>query len=386
LPPLLASLKTSEPSGSEWILRTLRGFGAAAVPALIETLQASDPGVRAAAAKTLADLGSEAGAAERALFTAASDPDPKVQAAALRALIALRSESPRLQTLLESALTSNSAELRKVGAAGLAAFGGAATLGADGLLVLFADEDAATRLTAVQALGQLGAKAAPAVPALLQRFDDPALQLPIVDTLGRIGSPAAPAVPKLAELAAKGAPEWRVAALIALGSIGNEAAAALPAIYEGTRDPSFDVRAAAVPALVKVESDEAKLIEVLVRSVSDETGRVRRPAAQAIGKFGDRARAAVPALVAMLERDNDRGPAFEALKAIGVVTVPDLKKMLGAKDAKVRVFACESLGKLGPQAADAVSDLESIANKSDSEALRRAAKEALAKIAPAQTP
>jgi HEAT repeat protein len=63
------------------------------------------------------------------------------------------------------------------------------------------------------------------------------------------------------------------------------------------------VRAAAVPALAKVESDDAKLIEVLVKAVSDETGRVRRPAAQAIGKFGDRARAAVPGLVAMLERD-----------------------------------------------------------------------------------
>jgi HEAT repeat protein len=69
-----------------------------------ETLQARDPGVRVAAAKALADLGSEAGPAEKALFTAASDPDPKVQAAGLRALVALRSESPRLRNAFGSSV------------------------------------------------------------------------------------------------------------------------------------------------------------------------------------------------------------------------------------------------------------------------------------------
>jgi HEAT repeat protein len=382
LPALLAELKKSDTAGSEWILQTLRGFGAPALPVLSETLQASSPALRIAAARTLAEMGPEAALAEKPLLTAAGDSDPAVQAAALRALVASRSESPRLRPLLEAALKSSSPELRKAGTAGLASVGGATTLGADGLIVLLADEDAATRLLAVQSLGQLGAKAAPAVPALIERMNDPALQLPIVDTLGKIGSAAAAAVPRLTELATTGGAEWRVAAIVALGGIGREAASALPVIYDGARDPSFDVRAAAVPALVKVESDEAKLLEVLVKAVSDETGRVRRPAAQAIGTFGDRARAAVPGLVAMLERDNDRGPAFEALKAIGVVTVPDLQKMLGAKDAKVRVFACESLGKLGSQATDAVAALEPLAKAGEGDAVGRAAREALKRINP----
>ena len=140
-----------------------------------------------------------------------------------------------------------------------------------------------------------------------------------------------------------------------------------------------------MPALASVESDDAKIIAALTAALSDETGRVRRPAAQALARFGERARPAVPGIVAMLERDIDRVVALDTLRAIGLRSVPDLLKVLAVKDPKVRVFACESLAALGPEAKDATARLRELLN-GQPQPVQDAARTALAKIEPAPAP
>jgi HEAT repeat protein len=379
LPALLDILQKSKPEQSKWVLRTLHSFGPPAVPVLGEALKSNNPEVRVAAANAVGEMGRDAVGAATPLFVLTKDSTPAVQAAAFRALVAIHADSERLKPLLQEALTSQNTDVRKAAAAGTAALGGAAALGVDGLLDLLADDNAAGRLAAVQALGQLGDKAAPAMNALVTHLDDAALQSSIIETLSHIGPAAAPAVPKLLELAKKG--DQRTTILPVLTGIGPGAKEALPMIYAAVRDSLPDVRASAVTALAAVETDDAKAIEVIVPLArSTESGKVRRATAHALAKYGSAASAAVPGLISMLEKETERGEAMRALKAIGVKNVPDLVTMLSVRDPRVRTFACESLGNLGADAKDAAPKLREIA--AEDGALRASANAALKKIDP----
>jgi HEAT repeat protein len=376
LPIILKTLQEGPPQDSAWALLALRGFGAPAVPVLAEALRHPHPTVRAAAAVTLGSMGRDSADAVNPLFVLTEDASPEVQAAALRALIAQRADAARLKPLLQAALGSQNADVRKAGAAGTAAFGGAAQLGVPGLLDLLADEDAVGRVAAVQALGQLGAQAAPAVGPLAARLDDLALQSPIIETLGKIGPAAAPAVPSLVALAKS--TDQRATVLPALTKIGPGSSTALPLIYACLNDQAGDVRAAAVTALAAVESDQTKALATLIPLAGDASARMRRAVSAALVQYGAAARPAVPALVRMLPSENERGDALRALQAIGVDSVPELKKMLGIKDQKVRAFACESLGALGPAAREAAPQLHALLAQDDK--LRTPITAALAKI------
>jgi HEAT repeat protein len=323
-------------------------------------------------------MGLDAAPAMHTLFTMASGGDPNVQAAALRSLVALRAEPRVLKPLLEAAMTSASPDVKRAGAAGVAANGGAAELGVDSLVALLSDNDPAGRLSAVQALGELGPKSAPAVNSLVEHFEDPALQVAIVETLKRMGPGAAPAVPRLLELAAKNSGEQRATILPALAAIGPAAAAALPMIRACAKDPVQELRASAAPALAAVDPDEAEVLSTLLTLAQDKSGMVRRATAPELGKLGSRAEAAIPALMAMLDQDTERSLALAALKSIKVRNVPDLLKMLSMRENKVRVFACDSLGALGPAAKEAVPQLRDLLSSPSS--VGDAARKALACI------
>ena len=382
LPAVLAALQGAPAPDAERLLGLLRGFGKPAIPVLLEALKHPSPQVRAAAAKALGGMGREAKSAAEPLFALASDTEAPVRAAALRALVALGASSEKLKPLLDTALRDAAPEVRRAAAAGLAGSGGANGLGIASLVDLLDDENLATRRSAIEGLGGKGAAAASALPAVIERLSDPDLQIPAITALGKIGPAASPAVPRLIELAKSGAVTSRVAALSAITGISREASAALPVVYDSLKDGDIDVRAAAIPALVAVESDESKTIATLVRAVSDENGRVRRPAAAALSKFGERARAATPGLITMLERDNERGVALLSLKVIGVRSVPDLLRALSLKEPQVRVFACDQLAALGPEAKDAIPRLKELAG-GQPPAVQDAARAALAKIEPA---
>jgi HEAT repeat protein len=378
LPALLSALKDAKPAANEWIFHTLRGYGGAAVPALTEALQNPKAEVRVSAIQALGAMGMDATPAMHTVFTMASGDDPRVQAAALRALVALHAEPRHLKPLLEAAMASPSPDVKRAAAAGMAATGGAAALGVDSLIALLTDDDAAGRLSAVQALGELGPASAPAVNALIAHFEDPALQLAIIETLRRLGPAAAPAVPRLLDLATKNGGEQRATILPALAAIGHAADAALPMIRACVKDPTPEIRASAAAALAAVDADDAEVLSTLLTLLRDSSGTVRRATAPELGKLGPRAEAAIPGLVAMLDQDTERALALAALKSIKVRNVPDLLKLVAMRDAKVRVFACDSLGALGPAAQEAAPKLHDLLLAPSP--VQEAARKALARI------
>jgi HEAT repeat protein len=378
LPALLSALKDAKPAANAWIFRTLRGFGAAAVPALSEALKNPKVEVRVAAIQALGAMGLDAIPEMHTLSTMASGAEPKVQAAALRALVALHAEPKHLKPLLEAAMASPLPDVKRAAAAGLAATGGAAELGVDSLVALLSDDDPTGRLSAVQALGELGPKSGPAVNALVEHFEDPALQVAIIETLRRLGSAAAPATPRLLELATRNRGEQRATILPAFAAIGHGAGAALPMIRACIKDPSPDIRATAAPALAAVDPDEAEVLSTLVTLLRDGSGTVRRATAPELGKLGPRAEAAIPGLIAMLDQETEKGLALAALKSIKVRDIPELLKLLTMRESKVRVFACDSLGALGPAAKEAIPQLHDLL--STAAPVSDAAKKALARI------
>jgi len=106
-------------------------------------------------------------------------------------------------------------------------------------------------------------------------------------------------------------------------------------IYAAVREETADVRASAATALAAVEPDDAKVLAALTPLVdSGQSGKVRRASAHALAKYGPAARAAVPGLVTMLNKETERGEAMRALKSIGVRTVPDLVAMLAVRDPR----------------------------------------------------
>jgi HEAT repeat protein len=149
-------------------------------------------------------------------------------------------------------------------------------------------------------------------------------------------------------------------------------------IYACLNDPASDVRAVAAIAVATLENDQSKVLDTLIPLADDTSGRMRRAVATVLPQYGAAARPAVPALVRMLSRENERNDAMKALKIIGVETLPDLQKMLAVKDSKVRMFACEALGLLGPAAKDAAPQLRDLLNQDSS--LRGPITAALAKI------
>ncbi len=382
LPALLQELST--PAGPEvhqdWVFRTLRDMGSSAMPALIAGLTSSSAPVRAAAVRALGDLPIESPKVVKTVSDLAKDSDADVRAAALRTLSNVRTERDSALPRLEAALNDSAPQVRKAAAAGLVSLGAVGKISVPGLLDLMGDPDTATQTAAVRALGDLGPAAISAVPVLIDKLSNAALQSTAAEALGKIGAPSEPAIPRLLEMARGKDRELQIVSLQAMGAIGQPADQVLPALYDGLKSDDFQLRYVSLQGLAKAETDKDKLLPVLLNALQEQTGgRMRRVAAQSLKTYGDKAQPAIPALIAMLDRDMDRAIALETLRAIHVRDVNPLLTALNHKDANVRAFACESLGDLGPDAKEAVPVLEQKA-QGDSEVVRGAAKKALERI------
>jgi len=175
--------------------------------------------------------------------------------------------------VLADALSDSDIEVREVAAAALADFGPDAELALPKLLTAAGDESSLVRRRAVRALGCLGS-CEDALPALVAATDDPdpGVSLQAAATLGDLGAAAAPAVPALMALLWTGDVRVRAVIGVALARIGE---AAVPALAQSLRHPSVDVRLKATQILAKI-GPEANLaipaLEHLTRS-SDPTLR-----------------------------------------------------------------------------------------------------------------
>ena len=210
------------------------------------------------------------------------------------------------------------------------------------------NDDNAIRASAADALGPFGEAATDAIPQLIQALQDSyePVRLNAAYALGTIGEPA---VPHLIEtLGHENAPTRRVAAY-ALAAVG---APAVPALREALQHTEDAVRIEATYAFAQIGDPAEAAIPALIEHTKDPAVEVRRYLADAFGGIGPAAAPAVPALIEMLENDEDKQARFEAALALAQIgpdasdAVPALANALRDPDRYVRDNAIHALKRI----------------------------------------
>ncbi len=314
-----------------WARTILKNSGALAMPALEEGLDSEHASVRFLALDALGGLGSLSRQLEPKYRKATSDPVVAVRLAALVALEAVDADPRRLATILRRRCTDESPEVRAV---------------------------------AVRLLGKSKDGNQQAFELVDRALEDrdPAVRLAAVAALEDFGAEAEASMPKLNALAAEADGAMRLAILGTLAAVGDGASEALPMVQASLEDSDPLVRGAAISALVAIEPEGESLTETLSKMLSDKSPSVRHPAIEGLGQRGEGARSAAPLLFKLLDEDEDRGEVLDALRRIRP-TDPDLYIIaLDNKEPRVRLFACEALGRLGKKAEKAIPQLERLTN------------------------
>ncbi len=192
----------------------------------------------------------------------------------------------------------------------------------------------------------------------------------------------------------------RAAAATALGKFQRGLDPFIPALLrtlEHDADPM--VRNSCATAPMGPPQASAAVIPVLIQGLESRDGEVRCAAAAGLEQFGDEARAAVPALIAVakdptpfsrLNPETDRGlPADRAIRALGRIApdtpsaeaaVAALIEALPSKSHLMRSEAAFALSQFGGKAAGAIPRLQTLSREDSNPDVRSAATGALARI------
>jgi HEAT repeat protein len=303
------------------VFKAAPSLGDKAVPLLVELLHDKNPTVRIGAAFALEGLAKDAAAAVPDLAKALQDPNEDVRLAAARALARIGpSARNALREILEALGDSNP----KIGLAAEAA---------------------------LEAMGQLGKEDVSILCGCL-KSPNVAVKAYAANTLDSMGRSAVDAVPVLTETLNDGDAGLRRTAASALGKIGAPARSAIPALTLALKDRDKSVREKAVQSLVKMGSSSGAVTALLEALKNDDEN-----------------------VVEIAENGLDEQIALTADNVHGLVEVVQASK------TKARIFAMAALGKIGPDAKEAVTAL--IDELRDSEpSVREAAASALGKIGP----
>jgi len=256
------------------------------------------------------------------------------------------------------------------------------------------DDNAEIRFLAARTLGYIGPKARRSVRSLIRAVSDKdeSVKYEAIIALGKIGPRARPAIRTLAALLKKQDGQTRMLAARALAGIGNTS---IKTLVRTLKSRDRKIRAPVMDALVETGPASVKHLVKILRSrprydrqQEQKDWSVHRCAAEVLGKIGQDAADAVPALVDMLEDSGIRKTAAEALGNIGpgaVDAIGDLSSALKDEDKELRKIAAKALGKIGAEAEYAVRDLTMVL-KDENYHVRRAAAESLALIGSASVP
>jgi len=249
--------------------------------------------------------------------------------------------------------------LRTAAATALANFGADAKPAVKALHALLAEKDAKLKLAAVVALGQIGPAAREAIPDLLEVLTDGdnAQKLAAIEAVGRIGAESKISVKALAGLLDSPDAQMSALAVEGLARMGKNGTAVLA---ERLKNPDVNQRLLILRALVATKSDARGAVAELLALTSDENPEIQRLARRALDALG---KGAVTDLVKLLkdpaQPDPTRLSAAAALAKLepGKENLVDLGKLLKDPKVEVRRAAAESLGRLTPDAVDALAEL-----------------------------
>jgi HEAT repeat protein len=245
-----------------------------------------------------------------------------------------------------AALQSPDLDLRRRSATLLGQYKEAATQAIPALVEALNTSDATLQTNAARSLALMGPSALPPLLRVL-REAPPAVRLSAVRGLGQMRAAAGPAVPDLVAILADANAdlELRTAICDSLGLIGPAASIAcpvlrtlLPATDAGLRKSAIQALGSVAPSVVENVVENVTALMVVLDHPDD--GSVIQ-AAQALGKFGDKAKPAVPRFIRLLEKNKESADRTAT--------------------RWVRQAVTAALAEMGPAAAEAVATLAVIA-------------------------
>src|SRR6266545_2450435 len=232
------------------------------------------------------------------------------------------------------------------------------------LVAALHDDDAKVRETAAHAIGLMGPEALSALVGMLCH-DDKYVRRHAVWSLGKLGPLARPALADLCHSLKDPDPRTASGAAQALGAMGADGADAVPQLAEAMRGTNIVLCRLASKALSQIGPPA---LATLIAHLQHADPFVRGESALAIGWMGAAARSAVPFLARVV-----RGPESALLRtpAPPSITPPTISppnsgaltpQQVGepadvSADVNCRVYAAQALGRIGPAAAGALTDL-----------------------------
>jgi HEAT repeat protein len=209
-----------------------------------------------------------------------------------------------------------------------------------------ADSDYFSRWYAARTLARIGPEARAALPDLGRALGDPAMDVrkEAAEAIVRMGDPG-PAAPRLVAALADPSEPVRALAAEALGGTG---AAVLSEIIKVVEHGGPEAQRAAIEALSRIGPPARPAAAVLMGALRDEIARTERQAA-AIENIGIRD--------SFMRHHVPEQAVSRALGRMGPAVVPPLLEMVNSQEYVKAWFACDILGRMGPEAASATPGL-----------------------------
>jgi HEAT repeat protein len=222
---------------------------------------------------------------------------------------------------------------------------------------MLGDGDEAVRLTAIQALENVGGLGVPVLARVLGGGDAP-MRREAAHTLGKLGVLATPAVPALIESLKSEDRRLVQESAKALGEIGPAAHPAIDSLIALMADTHFLACRLAAWALVRIGRPA---VPALVATLRDADPFVRAEAAWALAHLGPAARQAVPALTDLLRSEAAQAmckvPKRLLLEEAGRATAPVFIASRRDRVESFWLWLIRALGNMGHEAREAVPDL-----------------------------
>ncbi len=362
---LIRLLKDPSPQVRAAAAEALGKLGAASatsLPELVELLQDRDEEVRNQAAAALGKAESLDHEMTGDLAEGLSSPDALVRARVAEAIGNIGPAAENIAPALAKALKDSNDRVRAKAVKALGKIGkGAAAAAVAPLLAALSDPDTWVRALAAEALGEMGDAAKQAVPALIRSLSHANIQVRYhgVEALGKLGESALASLPALQKTCLDDDPGVRAQAATALAELAPQQPATLTRLGLALRDEVAEVRIAAAKALRKCKPDDKEIRAGLLHALGDASDDVKMEAAHALAACSGSDAQLVAYLTKLLEEDDNGWVRAESASLLGrlgdeaVPAGPALVRAAQTQEVTVREAALRALVLIQPPEAPA---------------------------------